>query len=97
MQEMNCAAEGRSGLCPRLLFRSGGFLVVMPRAQPMTDAQCCPFDCQAFITRGELRRIGGQSRKRGPSASQFSKLCLETRSLIPAMRRQNTSGTVLAC
>jgi hypothetical protein len=53
MQERRFAAEGWSELCPVSFSLPGGFLVVMPRAEPLADADWQELDYRAFVTRGD--------------------------------------------
>jgi hypothetical protein len=53
MQERAFAAEGWPELCPISFSLAGGWLVVMPRARPLTDAEWTDFDYRAFVTRGD--------------------------------------------
>ncbi|RZN33769.1 hypothetical protein [Bradyrhizobium sp. Leo121] len=53
MQERKFAAEGWSELCPVCFSVPGGFLVVMPRADPLTDGEWQQLDYRAFVTRGD--------------------------------------------
>jgi hypothetical protein len=56
MQERTFGAEGWPELCPVSFAIPGGFLVVMPRARPLTDAEWAAFDYRAFVTRRSLHR-----------------------------------------
>jgi hypothetical protein len=53
MQEAKFAAEGWPELCPVRFSVGGGFLIVMPRARPLTEAEWQRFNYRAFVTRGE--------------------------------------------
>jgi hypothetical protein len=53
MQERRFAAEGWPQLCPIRAALPGGFLVVMPRARPLTDAEWQSLDYRTFVTRGD--------------------------------------------
>jgi hypothetical protein len=53
MQERRFAAEGWPQLCPVRAALPGGFLVVMARARPLTDAEWQSLDYRAFVTRGD--------------------------------------------
>jgi len=53
MQERKFAWEGWPELCPVCFSVPGGFLIVMPRARPLTEAQWQHFNYRAFVTRGE--------------------------------------------
>jgi len=53
MQEREFSAERWPQLCPVIFSLPGGFLVVMPRARPLTDAEWAAFDYRAFVTRGD--------------------------------------------
>jgi hypothetical protein len=53
MQERSFAAEHWPELCPLCFSAPGGFLVVMPRARPLTYAEWQHFDYRAFVTRGD--------------------------------------------
>jgi hypothetical protein len=53
LQERRFAAEGWPELCPVPCSIPGGFLVMMPRARPLTDAEWQQFDYRAFVTRGD--------------------------------------------
>jgi hypothetical protein len=53
MQERAFAEERWPELCPLRFSLPGGFLVVMPRARPLTYAEWKAFDYRAFVTRGD--------------------------------------------
>ena len=48
MQERQFARTGWPELCPVLASLPGGWLLVMPRAAPMSDAEWCDFEPEAF-------------------------------------------------
>ena len=53
MQEREFAQEDWPELCPVRFSIPGGFLVVMPRARPLTSAEWASIDYRAFVTRGD--------------------------------------------
>lgn len=53
MQKTRFAAERWPELCPVRFSVAGGFLVVMPRARPLTDSEWQILNYRAFVTRGE--------------------------------------------
>jgi hypothetical protein len=53
MQERTFALEGWPQLCPIGFALPGGWLIVMPRARPLTDLEWNTFDYRAFVTRGD--------------------------------------------
>jgi hypothetical protein len=102
MQEKSFAAEGWPELCSVRFFIPDGFLVVMPRARPLTDAQWQQLDYRACVTRGEWwvaenfdARVGDW--RQGEIGRPLCASSLAMRKQMPALRRQSTSGTVLVC
>jgi hypothetical protein len=53
MQEREFAAEEWPELCPVRFSIPGGFLVVMPRARPLTSREWAAIDYRGFVTRGD--------------------------------------------
>jgi hypothetical protein len=53
MQERKFSCEGWPEPCPVCFSFPGGFLIVMPRATPLSEAQWQQFNYRAFVTRGE--------------------------------------------
>ncbi|QSA96603.1 hypothetical protein [Methylococcus sp. EFPC2] len=53
MQEREFWRTRWAELCPVLFSLPGGWLVVMPRAKPLTDADWCAFDTEEFIERSD--------------------------------------------
>ena len=53
MQERQFAGAGWPQLCPVIFSLPGGWLVVMPRAEMLSDAEWCAFDAKAFCETGD--------------------------------------------
>lgn len=53
IQESEFGRLGWPGFCPVRFALPGGWLIVMPRAQVMTDEEFAAFDFHTFVNRGE--------------------------------------------
>ncbi|WP_439409633.1 hypothetical protein ACNJX9_17090 [Bradyrhizobium sp. DASA03076] len=102
MQETKFAAERWPELCPVSFSNPGGFLLVMPRARPLTDAEWQQLNYRAFVTRGEwyveenFDALAGAGT-RAISASRSIRSCSGMPSPTRGWYLRNTSGTASAC
>lgn len=53
MQEREFSRTGWPELCPVIWSVPGGWLLVMPRCQPMSDAEWCDFEPESFTENAE--------------------------------------------
>jgi len=102
-QEKEFWLERWPELCPVSLYTPGGFVLVMPRARPLTDAEWELFDYRGFVTRGDgyaeenFERHGGSEwdgNPPGPLSSLTGGSAEPAGLLVPAECKRDSFGVL---